>query len=122
MFMKKINKKILKIKNLHVEVEGKEILKGVNLKLDFGEINALMGPNGSGKSTLVNTIMGHPKYKITKGKIEFNGKNILKLSPDKRAKRGIFLSFQNPQEISGISVKKFLKPASKELKKAFSIL
>ncbi len=115
------NKKILEIKNLHIEVEGKEILKGVNLKLNFGKINALMGPNGSGKSTLVNTIMGHPKYKITKGKIEFEGKDISKLSPDKRAKKGIFLSFQNPQEISGISTRKFLKASSKELKKDFSI-
>ena len=96
--------KILEIKNLHVEVKGKEILKGINLTLDLGKINALMGPNGSGKSTLVNTVMGHPKYVVTKGKILFNGKDITKLSPDKRAKLGIFLSFQHPREISGVSV------------------
>ncbi|MBS3078004.1 Fe-S cluster assembly ATPase SufC [Candidatus Pacearchaeota archaeon] len=113
--------KLLEIKNLHVEVEGKEILKGINLNLDLGKINALMGPNGSGKSTLVNTIMGHPRYKITQGKIVFKGKEISKLSPDKRAKLGIFLSFQYPREISGISVSKFLKTASKELNPKFSI-
>ncbi|HIH52207.1 MAG TPA: Fe-S cluster assembly ATPase SufC [Nanoarchaeota archaeon] len=116
-----MKKKLLEIKNLHVEVEGKEILKGINLNLDLGKINALMGPNGSGKSTLVNTIMGHPRYKITQGKIVFKGKEISKLSPDKRAKLGIFLSFQYPREISGISVSKFLKTASKELNPKFSI-
>ncbi|NCO17863.1 Fe-S cluster assembly ATPase SufC [Candidatus Pacearchaeota archaeon CG09_land_8_20_14_0_10_30_9] len=116
-----MKKKLLEIKNLHVEVEGKEILKGINLNLDLGKINALMGPNGSGKSTLVNTIMGHPRYKITQGKIVFKGKEISKFSPDKRAKLGIFLSFQYPREISGISVSKFLKTASKELNQKFSI-
>nr|AQS34405.1 hypothetical protein [uncultured archaeon] len=112
--------KILEIKNLHVEVKGKEILKGINLTLDLGKINALMGPNGSGKSTLVNTVMGHPKYVVTKGKILFNGKDITKLSPDKRAKLGIFLSFQHPREISGVSVSKFLKTSEKELNPKFS--
>ena len=100
--------KILEIKNLHVEVKGKEILKGINLTLDLGKINALMGPNGSGKSTLVNTVMGHPKYVVTKGKILFN------------AKLGIFLSFQHPREISGVSVSKFLKTSEKELNPKFS--
>lgn len=109
------NKKTLEIKNLYVEVEGKEILKGINLTLDLGKVNALMGPNGSGKSTLVNAIMGHPKYIVTKGKIIFNGEDITELSPDKRAKKGIFLSFQYPREVSGVSVTKFLKTASKEL-------
>ena len=85
---------LLEIKDLHVSVEGKEILKGINLKLDTGKINALMGPNGSGKSTLSNALMGNPKYKITKGKIIYNGKDLTKLSTDKRAKLGIFLSFQ----------------------------
>ena len=75
---------ILEIKDLHVSVEGKEILKGINLKLDTGKINALMGPNGSGKSTLSNALMGNPKYEITKGKIIYNGKNITKLSTDKK--------------------------------------
>jgi len=113
--------KILEIKNLHVEVDGKEILKGINLTLDFGKINALMGPNGSGKSTLVNAIMGHPKYVVTKGKIIFEGEEITKLSPDKRAKKGIFLSFQYPKEISGVSINKFLKTTSKELNPNYSL-
>ena len=115
------NKKILEIKNLHVEVDGKEILKGINLTLDVGKVNALMGPNGSGKSTLVNTIMGHPKYKITKGKIIFGGKDVTNFSPDKRAKLGMFLSFQYPREISGVSVSKFLKATSKEINPNFSL-
>jgi Fe-S cluster assembly ATP-binding protein len=113
--------KILEIKNLHVEVERKEILKGISMILDLGKINALMGPNGSGKSTLVNAIMGHPKYIITKGEIIFDGEDITTLSPDKRAKKGIFLSFQYPREISGVSVSKFLKTASKELDPNFSL-
>ncbi len=113
--------KILEIKNLHVEVEGKEILKGINLSIDLGKINALMGPNGSGKSTLVNTIMGHPKYVVTKGDILFENKSIIKLSPDKRAKLGIFLSFQYPREISGVTVNKFLKTTSKELDPNYSL-
>ena len=116
-----MTKKILQIKNLHVEVEGKEILKGINLEIDLGKINALMGPNGSGKSTLVNTIMGHSKYLVTKGEILFNGKKINDLSPNKRAKLGIFLSFQYPREISGVSIKKFLKTTSKELNKDYSL-
>ncbi|MCR4327719.1 MAG: Fe-S cluster assembly ATPase SufC [Nanoarchaeota archaeon] len=115
------NKKLLEVKNLHVKVEGKEILKGINLTLDLGKVNALMGPNGSGKSTLVNAIMGHPKYLVTEGEILFKGKNIIDLSPDKRAKLGIFLSFQYPREISGVSVSKFLKTASKELNPEFSL-
>lgn len=114
-------KKILEIKNLHVEVDGKEILKGINLSIDLGKINALMGPNGSGKSTLVNTIMGHPKYVVTKGDILFENKSIIKLSPDKRAKLGIFLSFQYPREISGVTVNKFLKTTSKELDPNYSL-
>ncbi|PJE81896.1 Fe-S cluster assembly ATPase SufC [Candidatus Pacearchaeota archaeon CG10_big_fil_rev_8_21_14_0_10_32_42] len=119
--IKKTSKKILEIKNLHVEIEGKKILKGVNLTLDLGEKNILMGPNGSGKSTLVNVIMGHPKYNVTKGQILLNGEDILELTPDKRAKLGIFLSFQYPREISGISVAKFLKTVSKELDSKFSL-
>lgn len=107
--------KILEIKNLHVEVDGKEILKGVNLSLDLGKINALMGKNGSGKSTLVNTIMGHPNYKITKGKIIFDGKDITNLSPNEKAKLGIFLSFQYPREIEGVTYSKFLRAAYNNL-------
>ena len=116
-----MTQKLLEVKNLHVEVEGKEILKGINLTLDLGKINALMGPNGSGKSTLVNAIMGHPKYIITKGEIIFGEEDITTLSPDKRAKKGIFLSFQYPREISGVSVSKFLKTVSKEINPKFSL-
>ncbi len=101
--------KFLEIKNLHVEVEGKKILNGINLELEKGKVIALMGPNGSGKSTLANVLMGHPKYKITKGKILFLGKDLSKLGPDKRANLGLFLSFQNPQEIDGVKVFNFLK-------------
>ena len=99
----------LEIKNLHVSVEGKEILKGINLKLESGKITALMGPNGSGKSSLANAIMGNPKYKITQGEITFNNKKINDLSPTEKAKLGIFLSFQYPQEIEGVSISQFLR-------------
>ena len=101
----------LEIKNLHVSVEDKEILKGVNLKLEAGKVHALMGPNGSGKSTLANIIMGHPKYKITKGEIIFNGQIINELSPNERAKLGLFLSFQYPSEVEGITISSFLRTA-----------
>ena len=102
---------MLEIKDLHVSIEGKEILKGVNLKLEKGKIHALMGPNGSGKSTLANIIMGHPKYEITKGNIIFEGEDITNLSPDERAKKGLFLSFQYPYEISGVTISSFLRTA-----------
>ena len=102
---------MLEIKNLHVKVEGKEILRGINLKFEKGKIHALMGPNGSGKSTLANVIMGNPKYKIIKGKILFNNEDITNLSPDQRAKKGIFLSFQNPSEVEGIAISNFLRMA-----------
>ncbi len=102
---------MLEIKNLHVEIDGKEILRGINLKLEKGKIHALMGPNGSGKSTLANVIMGDPKCKITKGKILLNGKEITNLNPDKRAKKGIFLSFQYPSEIEGVTISNFLRMA-----------
>jgi len=101
----------LEIKNLHVEIEGKEIIKGINLKFEKGKIYALMGPNGSGKSTLANVIMGNPEYKITKGKIFLNGKDITNLNPDQKAKNGIFLSFQNPSEIEGVTISNFLRMA-----------
>lgn len=99
----------LVIKDLHVEIEGKEIVKGVNLTIKEGEIHALMGPNGSGKTSMAYVLMGHPKYKVTKGEILFNGQNILSLSPDKRAKLGLFLGFQYPVEVSGVSLSNFLR-------------
>jgi Fe-S cluster assembly ATP-binding protein len=102
---------ILEIKNLHVSVEDKEILKGVNLIIKPGEVHAIMGPNGSGKSTLSNAVMGNPKYKITKGEILFNERNVLEMSPDERAKQGLFMSFQYPFEIAGLPFSTFMLAA-----------
>ncbi len=98
----------LVVEDLHAEVAGKEILKGVNLTLRSGEITALMGPNGSGKSTLAYALMGHPKYKVTRGRALLDGKDLLALSVDQRSKAGLFLGFQYPQEVSGLSLSKFL--------------
>ena len=103
--------KQLIIRDLHATVDNKEILKGVDLTVTQGETHALMGPNGSGKSTLANVIMGHPKYEVTQGEIHFNGINILDLSPDKRARLGIFLAFQYPSSVPGVSVGNFLRRA-----------
>ena len=102
----------LEIKDLHVSVVGKEILKGVNLAIKEGEIHALMGPNGSGKSTLSYAIMGHPKYEVTRGSIMFNGKEINELKTNERAKLGLFLSFQQPLEVQGVQVSNFLRLAT----------
>src|SRR5262249_1995490 len=99
------------IRNLHAKVEGKEILKGVDLTVAQGETHALMGPNGSGKSTLANVIMGHPKYEVTQGEILFKGHNILDLTPDKRARLGLFLAFQYPSSVPGVTVGNFLRRA-----------
>jgi Fe-S cluster assembly ATP-binding protein len=101
----------LVIRDLHASIEGTEILRGVNLTVTQGETHALMGPNGSGKSTLANVIMGHPKYKVTQGEIWFNNTNILDLSADKRARMGIFLAFQYPSAVPGVSVGNFLRRA-----------
>src|SRR3989344_1108316 len=114
---------MLEIKNLHIQISKKEILKGINLKFEKGKIYALMGPNVSGKSTLAKIIMGDPKYKITKGKIFFNGENITNLNPNQRAKKGIFLSFQNPSEIEGVTISNFLRIALNNQKnKKISVL
>ena len=102
---------LLEIKDLHTNAGEKEILKGLNLAINKGEIHVIMGPNGAGKSTLANTILGNPQYKITQGEIDFEGENINDLRTDERAKRGIFMSFQSPEEIPGISVTNFLKTA-----------
>lgn len=109
---------MLKINNLHVSVETKQILKGINLEIKPGEIHALMGPNGSGKSTLSALIAGKEGYEVTEGNIIFEGQNILEFSPEKRACLGIFLSFQYPVEIPGISVINFIRTAINSLHKA----
>jgi Fe-S cluster assembly ATP-binding protein len=101
----------LEIQNLHVTVEGKEILRGVNLTVSRGEVHALMGPNGSGKSTLANTIMGHPSYEITEGTISFMGADVTETEPDERARAGLFMAFQYPSAIPGVSVVNFMRTA-----------
>src|SRR3989338_7336340 len=101
----------LEVKDLHVKIKDKEILKGISLEVDKGQVVALMGPNGSGKSTLAYALMGHPSYEITSGRIFLNNENVTEAKPDERAKKGLFLSFQYPQEISGVSVSNFLRTA-----------
>ncbi len=102
---------MLKIDNLRVEIDGQEILKGLDLEVGKGEIHAIMGPNGSGKSTLANVLMGHPRYEITDGSVTFEGEDVLELEPDERAKMGLFLAFQYPSEVPGVSVANFLRTA-----------
>ncbi|MCL6099182.1 MAG: Fe-S cluster assembly ATPase SufC [Bacteroidetes bacterium] len=108
---------MLAIKNLHANVEGKEILKGINLLIKTGEVHAIMGPNGSGKSTLANVLAGNSSYEVTEGEVFFDGKNILEMNPEKRAREGMFLAFQYPIEIAGISNATFLKTALNEIRK-----
>ncbi|MCE5286919.1 MAG: Fe-S cluster assembly ATPase SufC [Pelosinus sp.] len=110
-----MSEKLLVIHDLHAAVDGKEILQGLNLEIRPGEVHVIMGPNGSGKSTLMNLIMGHPKYELTHGSIEFEGQDITKLKTDERARLGLFLSFQNPEEIPGITVENFLRTAKNSL-------
>ena len=102
---------MLKVDNLHVEIEGGEILKGLGLEVGKGEIHAIMGPNGSGKSTLSNVLMGHPRYDVTDGTIEFMGEDVMELEADERARLGMFLAFQYPSEVPGVSVANFLRTA-----------
>lgn len=101
----------LEIKDLHVEIEGLEILKGVNLTIKGGEFHAIMGPNGTGKSTLASAIMGHPKYEVTKGQILLDGEDVLEMEVDERAKAGLFLAMQYPSEVSGVTTSDFLRTA-----------
>ena len=108
---------LLEIKNLHARVEGNEILKGVNLTVQKGEVHSIMGPNGSGKSTLACVLAGHDAYEVTEGEIFFNGIDLLELDADQRACAGIFLAFQYPVEIPGVSTKFFLKAAVNAIRK-----
>ncbi|HAV77178.1 MAG TPA: Fe-S cluster assembly ATPase SufC [Anaerolineae bacterium] len=101
----------LEIKNLHVSIEGKEILKGLDLTIEQGKVHAIMGPNGTGKSTLAYTLMGHPSYEVTDGEVFFKGQNILELEPDERSRLGLFLAFQYPVAIPGVTVANFLRTA-----------
>jgi Fe-S cluster assembly ATP-binding protein len=102
---------MLKIENLHAQIDGNEILKGLSLEVGKGEVHAIMGPNGSGKSTLSNVLMGHPRYEVTEGSVTFEGQDVLELEPDERARLGMFLAFQYPSEVPGVSVANFMRTA-----------
>ncbi len=108
---------MLKIRNLHAMIDGKEILKGINLDIKAGEIHAIMGPNGSGKSTLASVLTGNEAFEVVEGTVEFNGKDLLDMSPEDRAREGLFLSFQYPVEIPGVSMTNFMRTALNEQKK-----
>lgn len=107
--------KIISIKQLESQVEDKPILKGINLEINAGEIHVIMGPNGAGKSTLANVLMGHPAHEVTGGEVEFMGKDLLEMKVNERAKAGLFMSFQYPQEVPGVTVENFLRTAKKEM-------
>ena len=108
---------MLEIKNLHASINGKEILKGINLNIKKGEVHAIMGPNGSGKSTLSSVLVGNPAFEVTKGSVTFGGKDLLALSPEDRSHEGLFLSFQYPVEIPGVSMVNFMRAAVNEKRK-----
>src|SRR5215203_2676141 len=105
---------LLEVKDLHAGIDGKEILKGLNLQVNSGEVHAIMGPNGSGKSTLSKVLAGHPSYEVISGEVLYEGKNLLELAPDERAREGVFLAFQYPIEIPGVSNANFLRMAYNE--------
>jgi len=107
--------KLLEIKNLHAGVEDKEILKGLNLSVNKGEVHVILGPNGSGKSTLMNVIMGHPKYQVTEGTMTFEGEDMTELKTFERARKGLFLSFQTPEEIPGITVENMIRTSKQTI-------
>ena len=108
---------MLEIRDLHATVDGKEILRGISLTVNKGEVHAIMGPNGSGKSTLAKILAGHPAYEVTKGEVLFEGRNLLELAPDERAREGVFLAFQYPVEVPGVSNAQFLRLAYNEKRK-----
>ena len=108
---------LLNIKNLHAKVEGNEILKGLNLDVNLGEIHAIMGPNGAGKSTLASVLVGNPNFEVTEGEVSFEGKDLLDMAPEERAVEGLFLSFQYPVEIPGVSMVNFMRAAVNETRK-----
>ena len=108
---------MLEVKNLHATINGKEILKGINLVIKTGEVHAIMGPNGSGKSTLSAVLVGNPMYEVTQGEVTFNGKDLLAMPPEDRAHEGLFLSFQYPVEIPGVSMTNFMRAAINEKRK-----
>ncbi|MEO5886029.1 MAG: Fe-S cluster assembly ATPase SufC [Anaerolineales bacterium] len=110
----------LEITNLHVNIDGKEILKGLDLTVEQGKIHAIMGPNGTGKSTLAYTLMGHPSYTVTEGEVHFKGQNILEFEPDERSRLGIFLAFQYPVAIPGVTVANFLRTAINARRRALN--
>lgn len=118
--MSTMNNILLEVKNLHAGIDGKEILKGINFTVRAGEVHAIMGPNGSGKSTFSSVLAGNPAFTVTEGKVDFHGVNLLELSPEDRSHEGLFLSFQYPVEIPGVSMVNFMRAAVNEKRKYFN--